>query len=849
MIKKDVMSRKVKDDPKSEYGWFGSKAFVLNEIDGRDLTIDQLMNKMCESNYIGLHEVLSGNKYRPYADLDWSEGITRQNFEQRKYEILSNGFKMMERLFPDSEVNLFCSSGKTKDGKWKVSGHYICTGVYYTDKLHIKWLLQQELGDPTTWKAKGWDESVYSNDHCFRLPGCTKPGDKRVLRFAELFNVGDIQRVVYGKMDEDGEVEEFKMDEGTICAGLITYVEYDETEMPKPDGYVEPVQKEYVAVDGQTDFTDAQKATRFENMKKLIAALAPHRANNRKTWSEGLWAIRRCAEKVGQRGTYLALAHEFSKKTDGGNYSEASTIDIYMEPVKEIGVGYKRLKEWADEDTPGWDAAEDFTIDSSAAEFNIELLKEKIKLVKTAEHLRKFKDAVVEYMNKYCTLVKAGRKPYIIWEKLELNLQTKEIEQVQDYRDVKSQEVEFMNKTLEYKLDSAKATEPASELCPLKCWLKHPNRREVDRVYMNPNPALNDPKSYNIYKGPGISREACKDAPALTSDSPWLQHIRKRWCHDNEKLYNNVLDRFALQIQKPWIKQKVGQGLMSPEGSGKGIVVQPIFRIVGMRYIAIPTTSDQILGKFNALMTGKLIVFLDELTWGGDKEREGALKRLCTEDLVALERKGIDPVQVDNPANVIACSNEDWMLPASRKARRFQVVRLSEELAGSQTAETEKLIEEIVAVSDHSIAKFFYDRDIAGFNPKKIIATEALRSQKIESMSQIDQSCYTILNRGVVKIDGVEAKVSGAEFKKSDFYDSIGAPMKFMNDSKYWKHLQSLWPSLEFTRPMENRKRMLKVKFPTLEVMQAEFRKAYDDEEWVFDEADEDEDDDNMADE
>lgn len=827
-IRTDIKS---KNDATGKWGYWGKKSESSDPMD-----VEDLMDKMEELDYMGLHEVLDGDMYRPYADLDWSEGITKDNFEVKKYEILKKGYELMDTAFPGGEVQLFCSSGQKPDGSWKVSGHFIVTGHYYEQKAYIKHILTKHLGDPSTWKAQGWDAGVYNKSHLFRLPYCTKPGDKRKLRFAELKSIGDVNFVSYGNMQGDKMVD-FEMDDGLICCGLITYIDSDEEKMPKPDDYVEMV-KDFALKNGKNEvFTDEQKAARFENMKKVIAALAPHRANDRTTWTEGLWAIRRCAHKVGQDEEYRPLAHIFAKKTDGGNYNEVETNKIYSADVREIGVGYKRLTDWADVDTPGWNAVLDFTI-TAGAEFDIEKIKEKIKSVKTPKQFALFKDAVVEYMNNFCTLVKAGRKPYIIWEVIQLNVKTKEEEATQDYKDVTALRTDFANKTMLYNISDKKDAEP-EVFCPLKCWLQHPKRNEKERVYFNPNPKINDPRAYNIFKGLAIQYKDCKDAPALKPDNPWLQHIAKRWCGGNLKLYNNVLDRFALQIQQPWIKHGVGQGLMSPEGSGKGIVLQPIFRIIGKKYVAFPATSDSVIGKFNALLMGKLVVFLDELTWGGDKEREGALKRLTTEETVGLERKGIDPVEVDNPANVIACSNEDWMLPASRKARRFQVMRLSEELAGNHTDETEQLIKEITDVSDLSIAKFFYERDITGFNPKKIIATDALRSQKIESMGPIDQVCLSMLNRGVVKLNGVEQSISNRLFVKADFYESVGASLKYMNDSKFWKHLQTLWPSLTFSRPTEGKKRVMKVQFPDLEVMRAEFRKAYDDPEWAFDDADE----------
>lgn len=347
-----------------------------------------------------------------------------------------------------------------------------------------------------------------------------------------------------------------------------------------------------------------------------------------------------------------------------------------------------------------------------------------------------------------------------------------------------------------------------------------------------------DPRAYNLFDRLAISADDCTHAPDLQSDGPWLTHVMKRWCSNNVKLYDFVLNVFALQIQKPWIKHKMGLGCKSEEGSGKGLVLQPIFDIIGSKYVAFPSHSDQILGTFNAILEGKLIVFLDEMVWGGDKQKEGALKKLTTESKTTCNRKGIDAYDIYNPSNVIACSNEEWMLPASKKARRFQILELDDELAGIQTAETSAIIKSIVATDTLSIAKFLYSRNITGFNPCAIINTKALRMQKIRSMPEFDKTFLAILETGTVTVNGVENYISKASYSKTDFFKSVGASMKFMQNSIFWTSAKKMFPTITETRPQVAGKRAIWIQFPDIETMRNQFREMYNDSEWTFDEAD-----------
>jgi hypothetical protein len=103
--------------------------------------------------------------------------------------------------------------------------------------------------------------------------------------------------------------------------------------------------------------------------------------------------------------------------------------------------------------------------------------------------------------------------------------------------------------------------EKAQKFCPSKCWLEHPLRSEKNRIYFNPResqgPQYVDPQAYNLFDGLAIKHRDCKDAPTLSPEGPYLQHILKRWCFCDRELNESVLNRFAVQIQNPWVKQGV----------------------------------------------------------------------------------------------------------------------------------------------------------------------------------------------------------------------------------------------------------------------------------------------------
>jgi hypothetical protein len=182
--------------------------------------------------------------------------------------------------------------------------------------------------------------------------------------------------------------------------------------------------------------------------------------------------------------------------------------------------------------------------------YKIELIKTKMKLAKTQQDFQTYKDAVVQYFNQFYTMMRYGRKPFIIWRSTMVNKDRVRVRYL-DYKDVPSMKIDFENKTVFNLI----ADEKDQTFCPFKCWLKHPMRAERNRVYFNTResegPQFADPQAYNLFDGLAIKRKDCIDAEDLKADCPFLHHIFTRWCSSKQELYEDVLNRFALQLQKP----------------------------------------------------------------------------------------------------------------------------------------------------------------------------------------------------------------------------------------------------------------------------------------------------------
>jgi len=129
----------------------------------------------------------------------------------------------------------------------------------------------------------------------------------------------------------------------------------------------------------------------------------------------------------------------------------------------------------------------------------------------------------------------------------------------------------------------------------------------------------------------------------------------------------------AACVQYPGVKFQRAPLIQGVEGNGKSFLFRAIARAVGERYSHFPNTSD--LGgnglKFNAWLTGKLFIGLEEIYTPGKRDVVEALKPLITSSKVEIQAKGADQYTGDNRANFMFCSNHKDAIQKTLGDRRY----------------------------------------------------------------------------------------------------------------------------------------------------------------------------------
>jgi hypothetical protein len=166
-------------------------------------------------------------------------------------------------------------------------------------------------------------------------------------------------------------------------------------------------------------------------------------------------------------------------------------------------------------------------------------------------------------------------------------------------------------------------------------------------------------------------------------------------CAGDDEKCEFFIKSVAKLVKYPWLKLGVSIVMLSRQGAGKNTILDVILEIFGRHGIEI-TQQAHATGKFNQHLRHKIFVVLNEATWGGDKQSEGAFKAAITECKNLFESKGVDVQQGENFWSFFISTNEKWAIPATTDGRRFSMYEVSNHRIGDHAyfAELHNAIED-----------------------------------------------------------------------------------------------------------------------------------------------------------
>ena len=286
------------------------------------------------------------------------------------------------------------------------------------------------------------------------------------------------------------------------------------------------------------------------------------------------------------------------------------------------------------------------------------------------------------------------------------------------------------------KIDGKKATQR---------WIESNDTRRFDEVVFDPTRQCSN-SSYNLFKGLAVE-------PVAGTCDLYLQHIKEIICAGDEKLYDYVIGWMAHAIQKPAELPGVALVLQGSPGTGKGHFAQYLGKIFGDHFQHL-SNMDHLLGKFNHHLSSALVVFADEIVWGGNQREAGQLKAIITESRRMMEAKFKDPILVDNYARFIFATNDEWAVPTGPKERRYCVLELNESKA-KDYAYFSAIKTEMDNGGVEALLHKLQTHDLSEFNVREYPITKGLLKQKQLSLTSVAKWWQELLIEG----DGYVAAV------------------------------------------------------------------------------------------
>ena len=377
----------------------------------------------------------------------------------------------------------------------------------------------------------------------------------------------------------------------------------------------------------------------------------------------------------------------------------------------------------------------------------------------------------------------------------------------------------FRNKFLNQKIINPYRKPNASKYRDIgSLWLESKKRREYEQCVFDPTEKINTKKYYNLFRGFSVK-------PIKGDWSILRNHIYEIICNGNKIMDNWLMSWMARIIQNPG-GERPGTAVVfkGEQGSGKGCLVNALGKLMHRHFLPI-TQPKHLTGNFNSHLKDALLVFADEVTWGGDKQAEGILKGLITEPYFMLEQKNKDAFKVKSHVNLMISSNNDWIIPAGLQERRFFTLAVNNSKVGDREY-FNKLHKQISL--KQALEAMMYDLLNYNINIdlRTIPRTDELLQQIINSMHPVHKFWYDRLQYGMLLFthDSWEIEVERVEFYNEyiTFCDTIHVTYK-LPLNQFSRKLKEICPSINLIRPRINGKQTPMYKFVYLEACREEF--------------------------
>jgi hypothetical protein len=245
----------------------------------------------------------------------------------------------------------------------------------------------------------------------------------------------------------------------------------------------------------------------------------------------------------------------------------------------------------------------------------------------------------------------------------------------------------------------------------------------------------------------------------------WDYHMLTPMANGDETLARFGTKWYSYLFQHPNKAPKSALVFIGLEGTGKTSIARIMEQLMGQQLAWTTTGAEKLLGKFNSLLVGRKYVMLDEacLEKGQYMSFTNKLKGIVDSSTISIEKKGIDPVELENILGLNLASNSDTPFSLTSHKRRFAVFKTSDKHKGDK--EYFDRFYEIMA-RPHAMAhllEHFMRQDLTDFDPQDIPSTAGARDMVMDSMAYEARYMLDVFREAAHADDAAELVLSKAE--------------------------------------------------------------------------------------
>lgn len=260
-------------------------------------------------------------------------------------------------------------------------------------------------------------------------------------------------------------------------------------------------------------------------------------------------------------------------------------------------------------------------------------------------------------------------------------------------------------------------------------------------------PMQQTPDAINLFTG---YKAKVLDTVDMKFIEPILGHIKVVLANNNEEVYEYILDWIAALLQMR-NGRKLGTALVfysKKHGAGKNTITSFLRdKVIGTDYVAETNDISSIVTKFNARFANKILTIVNEAnncsTNPEYHKTFDKIKDIIDNRMITIEKKGVDPVSVEDYNHLIITTNNRWPVKIEESDRRFTLLETNDQYC-ELTADNISYFNNINKYTNYEFSKlaadnfltFSMSRDVERYNYKPL--QTKFKKELIERQKRVD---------------------------------------------------------------------------------------------------------------